>query len=308
MVTMDSEYALGRMVRRVPSKTGVCVPILVEPVTGQPYGTQPQANRSGIAVGKHGFCRKEWSAGHLQCRPATKVQPVVQFLADGHILIAGNALSWSVASHNTQGVIQKSPGNFHNFQRTKAVQTEATVAWYRVSEQGMHHPRILRQSCGEKRFARKMAFRMGSSSSKSVNKSGNMRIDGTNSNFTAGKRLCVLIVDDDPVIQRIHSVLLRRFGLETQVVGNGKEAVDLYRSGASFHLVLMDMEMPIMDGPKATRELRAMGVNSMIVGMTSRDQDSEKLAFMAAGLDDCHTKPLTVDTITSLLQELNKKH
>ncbi|KAI8000135.1 Two-component response regulator 24 [Camellia lanceoleosa] len=153
-----------------------------------------------------------------------------------------------------------------------------------------------------------MAFRMGSSSSKSVNESGNRRIDGTNSNFTTGKRLCVLIVDDDPVIQRIHSVLLSRFGLETQVVGNGKEAVDLYRSGASFHLVLMDMEMPIMDGPKATRELRAMGVNSMIVGMTSRDQDSEKLAFMAAGLDDCHVKPLTVDTITSLLQELNKKH
>ncbi|KAI8020418.1 Two-component response regulator 24 [Camellia lanceoleosa] len=153
-----------------------------------------------------------------------------------------------------------------------------------------------------------MAFQMGSSSSKSVNKSGNRRIDGTNSNFTAGKGLCVLIVDDDPVIQRIHSALLSRFGLETQVVGNGKEAVDLYRSGASFHLVLMDMEMPIMDGPKATRELRTMGVNSMIVGMTSRDQDSEKLAFMAAGLDDCHAKPLTVATITSLLQELNKKH
>ena len=97
-----------------------------------------------------------------------------------------------------------------------------------------------------------MAFRMGSSCSKSVNKSGNKRIDGTNSNFTIGKRLCVLIVDDDPVIQRIHCVLLSRFGLETQVVGNGKEAVDLYRSGASFHLVLMDMEMPIMDGPKVS--------------------------------------------------------
>ncbi|XP_028093956.1 two-component response regulator 24-like [Camellia sinensis] len=190
---------------------------------------------------------------------------------------------------------------------------------------------------------------MGSSSSKSVNKSGNMRIDGTNSNFTAGKRLCVLIVDDDPVSQRIHSVLLRRFGLETQVVGNGKEAADLYRSRASFHLVLenanhgwskdlyfhcssrhlevdkrnkhqlqiiivhnMGMKIEkfiiLIDSSWATRELRAMGVNSMIVGMTSRDQDSEKLAFMAAGLDDCHAKPLTVDTITSLLQELNKKH
>ncbi|KAL7175325.1 hypothetical protein ACSBR2_029013 [Camellia fascicularis] len=124
---------------------------------------------------------------------------------------------------------------------------------------------------------------MDSSSSMSVNESG--------------KGLCVGIVDDDPVIQRIHNVLLSKFGLETQVVGNGKEAVDLYCAGASFHLVLMDMEMPIMDGPKATRELRAMGVNSMIVGMTSRDQDSEKLAFMAAGLDDCHAKPLLIQLL-----------
>lgn len=59
-----------------------------------------------------------------------------------------------------------------------------------------------------------------------------------------------LVVDDDLVIQRIHKMYLNRFGFETQVVGNGKEAVDLYRSGAFFHLVLMDMEMPVMDGPK----------------------------------------------------------
>ncbi|KAI8020420.1 Two-component response regulator 24 [Camellia lanceoleosa] len=149
-----------------------------------------------------------------------------------------------------------------------------------------------------------MAFQMGSSSSKSVNKSGNRRIDGTNSNFTAGKGLCVLIVDDDPVIQRIHSALLSRFGLETQVVGNGKEVmICIVRHHSIWSLWTWKCQSWM-----ATRELRTMGVNSMIVGMTSRDQDSEKLAFMAAGLDDCHAKPLTVATITSLLQELNKKH
>ncbi|KAH7838256.1 hypothetical protein Vadar_024099 [Vaccinium darrowii] len=128
------------------------------------------------------------------------------------------------------------------------------------------------------------------------------------SSTTIVKKFSALVVDDDLVIQRIHKMYLNRFGFETQVVGNGKEAVDLYRSGAFFHLVLMDMEMPVMDGPKATRELRGMGVNSMIVGVTSQDGDSEKQAFMGAGLDDCYMKPLTADTITSLLQQLNMKY
>ncbi|KAA8519414.1 hypothetical protein F0562_013711 [Nyssa sinensis] len=140
-----------------------------------------------------------------------------------------------------------------------------------------------------------MAFRIGTSNSKCKKVGGNQKI-------------CVLIVDDDRATRRIHSALLNKFGVETQVAENGKEAVDLYRSGASFDLVIMDMEMPVMDGPTATQELRRMGVNSMIVGVTSRGQDSEKQAFMRAGLDDCHVKPLNSNTIASLLQQVNKNH
>lgn len=98
-----------------------------------------------------------------------------------------------------------------------------------------------------------MSFKMGSSSSKSaMKKSGSSKnnLTAMTTTTTTTNKFSVLVVDDDLVIQRIHKVFLNRFGFETQVVGNGKEAVDLYRSGASFHLVLMDMEMPIMDGPK----------------------------------------------------------
>ena len=52
---MDSEYALGRMVKKGASvKIEVCVPVVAEPVTGLPYGTQPPTNRSGIVDGEHG--------------------------------------------------------------------------------------------------------------------------------------------------------------------------------------------------------------------------------------------------------------
>ena len=67
---------------------------------------------------------------------------------------------------------------------------------------------------------------------------------------SSSSKISTLIVDDDPLTRRIHKVLLTKVGLETQAVENGKEAVDLYRSGASFDLILMDLEMPIMDGPK----------------------------------------------------------
>ncbi|XVE90061.1 hypothetical protein DITRI_Ditri20bG0046600 [Diplodiscus trichospermus] len=123
-----------------------------------------------------------------------------------------------------------------------------------------------------------------------------------NNNFTA------LVVDDDPLIRVLHDMYLRKFGLKAQVVENGKMAVDLFHVGATFNLILMDKEMPVMDGAEATKQLRAMGVNSMIVGVTSRDLSFEKEAFMEAGLDLCFEKPLTPEKISFILQELNKNN
>ncbi|XP_052179909.1 two-component response regulator 24-like [Diospyros lotus] len=148
-----------------------------------------------------------------------------------------------------------------------------------------------------------MASGAGGSDSVIANKNG----DEKNTDVATGRKFYVLVVDDDRATQMIHSMMFKRYGLETQVAGNGKEAVELYRSGASFHLVLMDLEMPVMDGCEATRELRAMGVTSMIVGVTSADLDSVKEAFVSAGLDGCYGKPLTVDNVKSSLQELDNK-
>lgn len=92
-----------------------------------------------------------------------------------------------------------------------------------------------------------MAFEEGASSLKSVKIIETGKGDGTN-NLAAEKKYSVLVVDDDAVIRKIHSMILSKFPVEIQVAKNGKEAVDLYRSGAFFDLVLMDFEMPIMNG------------------------------------------------------------
>lgn len=93
----------------------------------------------------------------------------------------------------------------------------------------------------------KMVFEKGASSLKSVKVIETGKVAGTN-NLATERKFSVLVVDDDAIIRKIHSKLLSKFPVEVQVAVNGKEAVDLYRSGAFFDLVLMDMEMPIMNG------------------------------------------------------------
>ncbi|OIW11239.1 hypothetical protein TanjilG_28330 [Lupinus angustifolius] len=116
--------------------------------------------------------------------------------------------------------------------------------------------------------------------------------------------LTALVVDDNIINRKIHQKLLKNAGLKNQGVGNGKEAVDIHCYGQSFDLILMDMDMPIMNGIEATKKLRSMGICSMIVGVSSRSMESEIQQFMEAGLDDYQVKPLTITKLSSILHKI----
>ncbi|KAJ8760541.1 hypothetical protein K2173_015208 [Erythroxylum novogranatense] len=118
----------------------------------------------------------------------------------------------------------------------------------------------------------------------------------------------VLVVDDDSVVRKIHEMMLSKHGMEVWLAENGKAAVDLHEAGARFNLILMDLETPIMNGREATRQLRAMGVDSAIVGVTSCTSELEQRNFMAAGLNDCVSKPLSIHKIASFLPFTNTKN
>jgi response regulator RpfG family c-di-GMP phosphodiesterase len=78
----------------------------------------------------------------------------------------------------------------------------------------------------------------------------NKEMAGGEENNNGGKNsFSVLVVDDDTIIRMVHRMLVTGLGLKVQEAKNGKEAVDLHINGASFDLILMDMEMPIMNGP-----------------------------------------------------------
>ncbi|XP_050217644.1 two-component response regulator 24-like [Mercurialis annua] len=144
----------------------------------------------------------------------------------------------------------------------------------------------------------------GSGADKSMeeraNSSGGLDDEGREARITA------LVVNDDCLQRMIHRAFLRMLGVESQEVKNGKEAVDIHRSENKFDLIIMDMDMPVMDGVQATKELRSMGVHSRILGLSSRTGEETK-EFLAAGLDVCREKPLTAEKLISILHSVKQE-
>jgi signal transduction histidine kinase/ActR/RegA family two-component response regulator len=106
----------------------------------------------------------------------------------------------------------------------------------------------------------------------------------------------VLLVEDGPDNQRLIALLLAKVGLEAVIVENGQQAVERVHearlAGTPFRLLLMDMQMPVMDGYTATRILRRQGYDGSIVALTAHAMDAERGRCLSAGCDDFATKPV----------------
>ncbi|KAK9281298.1 hypothetical protein L1049_004195 [Liquidambar formosana] len=118
-------------------------------------------------------------------------------------------------------------------------------------------------------------------------------------------RLTALVVDDDRICRTCEKALLESYGVDTQAVENGRDAVDLFASGASFNLVLMAKVLPVMNGLEATRQIRAMGIRSKILAVTAAAYERERRAFLEAGADEFIEKPLTPQILVPILLELD---
>jgi len=115
----------------------------------------------------------------------------------------------------------------------------------------------------------------------------------------------VLLVEDGRDNQLLVRRLLGKAGLETEVCENGQQAVERVLAaragGEPFDLILMDMQMPIMDGYTATRLLRSRGHHGPIVALTAHAMDTERARCLACGCDDFATKPIDREAFYALL-------
>ena len=112
----------------------------------------------------------------------------------------------------------------------------------------------------------------------------------------------VLVAEDSKSNQILVEKILQLYGLEVVTVDNGKEAVEKTLQG-SFDLILMDIQMPGLNGLEATKKLREEGITTPIVALTAYAMPKDRANCMAAGCDDYISKPIDQDELRRVLSK-----
>ncbi len=114
----------------------------------------------------------------------------------------------------------------------------------------------------------------------------------------------LLLAEDNPVNQEVAVALIGSAGLAVDVAADGQQAVDMVKAG-DYALVLMDVQMPVMDGLDATRAIRRLpqGADLPILAMTANAFDEERQRCLDAGMDDHVAKPVVAEQLFATLHD-----
>ncbi|MDE5422793.1 response regulator [Ancylomarina sp. DW003] len=114
----------------------------------------------------------------------------------------------------------------------------------------------------------------------------------------------ILLVEDDFVNGKIVKTLLEKAAYQVEWVKNGKEALDvLIPNSTAYSLVLMDIQMPIINGYEVSINLREIGVNIPIICMTANAYCDEKTKSKEAGMNDYISKPVTKTALFEIIEK-----
>jgi len=114
--------------------------------------------------------------------------------------------------------------------------------------------------------------------------------------------LRVLVVEDNPVNQEVAQHVLAHAGAAVDLAADGRIALGLLAAGAVFDAVLMDLQMPVMNGYEASAAIRALGLDTLpIVAMTANAMDEDRQRALEAGMDAHLPKPIDVDDLVRTL-------
>ena len=113
--------------------------------------------------------------------------------------------------------------------------------------------------------------------------------------------LRVLVAEDNVINQRVAERLLERLGVSFEMVANGRMAIERVKTG-KWAVVLMDIQMPELDGIEATRQIRSLGVTQpVIIALSASAMEEDQVAARNAGVDDFLAKPITLAKLAAAL-------
>ncbi|MBF0528357.1 MAG: response regulator, partial [Deltaproteobacteria bacterium] len=133
-------------------------------------------------------------------------------------------------------------------------------------------------------------------------------INGDRATRPAGEACQILVAEDNPVNQLMVRRMLEKLGHKVTVVENGQKAIDCLKK-ERFDLVLMDVQMPIMDGLEATKQIRNdtsgdLRTDIPIIAMTAMAMAGDKESLLEAGMDDYVAKPIEKDKLQKIMRRV----
>jgi len=117
----------------------------------------------------------------------------------------------------------------------------------------------------------------------------------------------ILVVEDNLISFKLISAVLKQVQAEVIHATNGRKAIEFCQSGTHYDLVLMDMQMPEVNGYEATREIKKMLPDLVVVATTANAYEEDELACREAGCDAFIPKPLKFQMLFELMQSFFDK-
>lgn len=117
---------------------------------------------------------------------------------------------------------------------------------------------------------------------------------------------CILIAEDNPTNQYVIGMTIEKLGWNHVIVGDGQQAIEMLNARTDFHAVLMDCQMPVMDGYQATRAIRARNdayAHIPIIALTANTQPEDRQKCLESGMNDYLTKPVNIGELQKILMQ-----
>ena len=125
--------------------------------------------------------------------------------------------------------------------------------------------------------------------------------------FAQDNPLNILIAEDNLINQKLIIKVLNKLGYEPKLANNGQEAIDMLNIDP-FDVILMDVQMPVLDGLEATKRIRLeFEKQPLIVAMTANALVEDREICLLAGMDEYVSKPIRLEELTRVLAEVSKK-